>query len=293
MNPIALYLFGATQFIQPLQNKLNIEIGEISFHYFPDKEVLVRIKSDVKDRHVILVANLLNINLNILPLIFTAETARELGAKHITLIAPYLPYMRQDKQFDSSEGVTSKYFGSLLSNHVDALITFDPHLHRWKSLSDIYTIPTVVLHATNNIALWIKEHIPNPFIIGPDMESEQWINRIAQKVDAPYIILEKTRKGDRDVEVMLPATQLHQNRTPVLIDDIISTGVTMTKSIEAIMKRGWGSPICIGIHAVFVGNAYQDLLNAGAKKIVTSNTLPHLTNEIDLNDNIIDGIAHI
>lgn len=106
-----------------------------------------------------------------MPLIFAAKTARELKAKKITLIAPYLAYMRQDKQFHQGQGITSKYFAALISHYFDNLITIDPHLHRWHSLNDIYSIPTHVLHANDAIASWIIQHVTNPVLIGPDIES--------------------------------------------------------------------------------------------------------------------------
>src|SRR5690606_3260659 len=107
----------------------------------------------------------------ILSLMFTAQTLKELGAKKIILISPYLPYMRQDKRFEPGEAITSQLFAKFLSNCVDYLITIDPHLHRIHHLSKIYSVPVLTLHATKEIARWIKENIKFPFLIGPDSES--------------------------------------------------------------------------------------------------------------------------
>ena len=145
-----------------------MNIGELSFHEFPDGEVNVTIQSDVKERTVIFVVNFRDPNLKVLPLILAAYTARALGAKYLLLLAPDPPYMRQDKAFEFGQGITSAYFAALLSTYVDALVTVDPHLHRWKKLSQIYTIPSFVVHSTQAIATWIRTHIDNPFMIGPD-----------------------------------------------------------------------------------------------------------------------------
>ena len=73
----------------------------------------------------------------------------------------------------------------------------------------------------------------------------------------------------------------YKNHTPVLVDDIISTARTMIETVGHLKKAGMKAPVCIGVHAVFAGNAYQDLKKAGAK-VVTCNTIPHESNGIDL-----------
>lgn len=168
MQPILFSLFDNEVMLNLIQQKCGYEIGEIVFRQFPDQETLVEITSDIKNRKVIFVANLSRPNKKILPLVFAAKTACDLGAKEITLVAPYLVYMRQDKQFNLGEGITSKYFAELISNYFNKLITVDPHLHRYDSLNKIYKIPSVVLHAVDPIAGWIEKNVDNPVIIGPD-----------------------------------------------------------------------------------------------------------------------------
>lgn len=265
------------------------EPGNITFRQFPDQETYVQINSDLSNRHVIFIANLADPNPKILPLIFALKTARALGALHITLVAPYLVYMRQDKQFHLGEGITSRYFSELLSQSVDHLITVDPHLHRYHSLNEIYTIKTTVCHAIDPIADWIKKSVQKPVIIGPDQESAQWAATIAQKIDVPYIILEKTRHGDRSVAVSLPHIEQYSNFTPVLIDDIISSGKTMLESIKQLLYLNMTAPVCIGIHAIFAENSYDELQTAGAGVIATCNTIPHPSNAIDI-DPLIDAV---
>ena len=150
--PIIFSLFGSNDFANAIHQTLGYEIGDITLHQFPDEETFIKIDSLVQDKNVVFIAHLENPNSKLLPLLFAAETVRGLGSKKIGLIAPYLPYMRQDKQFHSGESITSKYFAKLISNYFDGLITIDPHLHRWHALSDIYSIPAKALHATDSIS---------------------------------------------------------------------------------------------------------------------------------------------
>jgi ribose-phosphate pyrophosphokinase len=222
-----------------------------------------------------------------MPLLFFACTAKELGAKKITLIAPYLGYMRQDKQFKAGQAVTSKFFADFLSTLFDSLITLDPHLHRYKSLDEIYSIPTMVLHASDEVGGWIKKHVKNPVLIGPDEESRQWVEGVAQKARAPFIVLKKIRHGDKDVEVSATdasATDVdkYRSHTPVLVDDIISTARTMIETVGHLNKAGMKPSVCIGIHAIFSGDSYEELKRAGVERIVTTNSVMHETNGIDV-----------
>ncbi len=282
MKPLLLALFDSVHLAPEIQAQCDAELGDLELRLFPDGETYVRINSEVKNRRIILVASLNQPNEKLVSLLWVAETARVLGAKEVGLIAPYLAYMRQDKQFNPGEGITSKYFARLLSQYFNWLITVDPHLHRYSSLGEIYSIPSVVLHASAAIADWIKNHIKNPLIIGPDQESKQWVAEISQKAAAPYIVLEKIRKDDRHVEVVLPAIEQYKDCMPVLVDDIISTARTMIETIQHLKNAHMKLPICIGIHAVFSGNAYDALLKAGAQKILTCNTIAHVSNAIDL-----------
>lgn len=284
MSTIYFALPGNEELTNTLAKKEQAEIGKAELRYFPDKETYVRVLSDVKQKHVVLVCTLHQPDDKLLPLYFLSQTVKTLGARSVNLIAPYLAYMRQDKVFNEGEGVTSTYFAKLLSGFSDSMITIDPHLHRRSSLAEIYSIPTKVAHAADHISAWIKNNIDKPVLIGPDAESEQWVADVANKAGAHFTVLKKIRHGDNDVEVSVPQVDEYKTYTPVLVDDIISTGRTMIETINHLKKAGMKAPVCIGVHAVFAGNAYYDIQQAGAASIITCNTIPHLSNQIDISD---------
>ncbi len=273
-----------------LRARLDAESGTTLVRHFPDGELYVRIDSPVAGRDVVLVCGLERPAEKILPLLFLAATAKDLGARRVGLVAPYLSFMRQDSRFHPGEGITSTYFAGLVSGAVDWLVTVDPHLHRWHSLDAIYKIPTEVVRAAPAIAGWLAEHVAAPVLIGPDAESEQWVSAVAQRIDVPYVVLEKTRRGDRDVSVTVPELASHRDRTPVLLDDIISTGRTMIATLAHLRTAGVREPICIGVHAVFADRAHDDLLAAGAARVVTCNTIEHPSNRICIADALAAGV---
>lgn len=287
MNTSIIFcLFASDQqinFIQVFLNRTTKQsLGKLIIHQFPDAESLVTIETDVDNRDIIFIAYLDRPDSKIFQLILAAETARKLGAKKITLIAPYLPYMRQDKQFHTGESISSIYFAKLISHYFDGLFTVDPHLHRWRSLTDIYSIPSQVLHAADAVAVWISTNIVAPILLGPDGESAQWVSAIAKKLHAPFLVLSKERFGDQQVASNMPEIAAYINQHFVLIDDIISTAATMLEAINHLKQQGVKNISCIGVHAIFSGAAYQKLLSAGVNNIISCNTVAHESNQIDL-----------
>ncbi|WP_346840091.1 ribose-phosphate pyrophosphokinase [Microbulbifer sp. SAOS-129_SWC] len=263
--------------------------GRLERRQFPDGESYFRVRAEVAGRTVVLLADLHQPDRNALPALLLAQTLRDLGAESVLLAAPYLPYMRQDKRFHPGEGITSRYFARLLSSCVDALVTVDPHLHRYASLSEIYTIPARALQAAPLIAQWIAANIERPLLIGPDSESAQWVQAVAERAEAPCTVLDKTRHGDRDVEVSAPDIDHWRDHTPVLVDDIVSSGHTMLETLKQLQQLGLPKAVCIAVHGVFADTAAAQLA-ASAARVVTCNSIPHATNAIDLAGLLAAGI---
>ena len=257
------------------------EFGALETRTFPDRESYLRFAQAPSGRSVALIATLADPNEQFLPLLFAARTARELGARRVGLVAPYLGYMRQDARFHPGEAVTSRHFASLISADFDWLVTIDPHLHRYRALDEIYTIPARALHAAPLLAAWIGAHVAKPFLIGPDVESEQWVSQIAKACGAAYCVLRKERLGDRDVRIAVDDLRIPEGAQPVVIDDVISSGHTMEETVRLLAMRGQ-KPLALAVHGLFAENADARIMAAGAAGLVTANTILHSSNRIDI-----------
>lgn len=268
------------------------EVCALEMHTFPDGETCPRLMQSVSGGSIAIVCTLNQPNEKFMPLVFAAEAAREQGARKIGLIAPYLAYMRQDMAFQPGEAITSRTFACLVSRTFDWLITVDPHLHRTHSLSEIYSIPTRTLHAGLAIAAWIKENVTHPFLIGPDEESRQWVAEVAARCHASFAILSKERLGDRDVLTATDHLSLPDNATPVLLDDIVSSGGTMVETIRSIRPQTSRPPIIVAIHGVFAPGAERAIRETGAR-LITSNSVPGVHAAIDVDGLIASNICEL
>lgn len=278
---------GSESHAQRLGSRLGLDVIVPELRQFPDGELYVRLDREALSGDAVIVGNLHGDNF--LRVAFIAGTARDLGATRVGLVAPYLAYMRQDSRFKQGEGVTATYFARLVSSTVDWLVTVDPHLHRFHSLDGVYSIPTTIARAAPVIARWIAEQVEHPVLVGPDAESAQWVSAVAEACSAPYVILEKTRRGDRDVSVSAPDGPWN-GHTPVVIDDIISTGRTMVEATRQLRAAGSAPPMCIAIHAVFADAVHDELVAAGARGVITCNTIVHTSNRICVADPLADAI---
>jgi len=287
---LLLPLPGSEAFAERLATAGGFELGRLESRRFPDGERYLRIHADPRGRPVDILCS--NADEQFLSLAFAADALRDLGASDVTLVAPYLGYMRQDARFRPGEAVTSRTFARLVSSVVDRLVTVDPHLHRFVALEELYDIPCTVLRSAPLIGDWIGRETPAPLIIGPDAESEQWAAEIAARAGAPFVVLTKRRIGDREVEISLPDLTTYTGRQPVLVDDIASSGRTLVAAGEALLRLGFSPPLCVVVHAVFAEHAFAEVSRA-AVRAVSTDTLAHESNAITIAPLIAEALAKL
>lgn len=286
-----VFSLPGTDAFSSLAGRLGAASGTVEVHRFPDEEVRVRLVGPVSGEDVVLVARLDHPDRSMFPMLFAAATAHQLGAASVGLVAPYLPYLRQDRCFRPGEGVSARYFAELLARATEWLVTVDPHLHRIATLGELFGSRAEAVPSAPLLAAWVRQHVAAPLIVGPDVESTQWVAAVAQLADAPYTVAAKRRQGDRRVEVKLPDLALHGGRQPVLMDDIISSGATMAAAVGALREAGWPAPICLIVHAIFAPGAEDAILSAGASAIVSCNTVEHPSNAIDVGPLLAEAVS--
>ncbi|HLC81886.1 MAG TPA: ribose-phosphate diphosphokinase [Candidatus Nanoarchaeia archaeon] len=275
-----------------IAKKLNCKFSPLTLSTFPDGDIYLKYNTNLTNKKVVIVCSFQpHPDMALFDIVFAAETAKDLGAKKVILAAPYLGYMRQDKRFHPGECVSSKVMAKLLNNSVDKLITIDPHLHRYKSLKDIFTIPAVKLTANNLIADYVRKHFKNEVVIGPDWESYQWAENIAKQIHVDATVLKKKRFTSRQVKVKMVLPVPIKGKEVIIVDDIISTGHTVAEAAKQARKMGAHSITAIGVHGLFVEEAIGKLNRAGVNRVVTTNCIEHPTNKIDVATLIVDELV--
>jgi ribose-phosphate pyrophosphokinase len=251
-------------------------------HDFPDGEVRVRLPEALPPR-VVIWRGLHQPNQKLVELMLVARTARELGAQHLTLVVPYLAYMRQDIAFNPGEAVSQRIVGGFLAELFDAVITVDPHLHRVATLQEAIPVRDAIVL---NGAPLLSDHIAsqcaaNVLLIGPDEESLQWVARAADRHGWAYGVCRKTRHGDRQVDIELPDLPV-RGRAVVLMDDVASSGHTLAQAATLLRSAGAASMDVAVTHALFADGALELIRASGVSRIWSTDCIPHSSNAVSI-----------
>ena len=265
----------------PLAAALGVPLHTIERHAFPDGETRLRLPPMLPP-NVTLLRGLHQPNAKLAELMIVAPAARELGAARLTLVCPYLAYMRQDMAFTPGEAVSQRHVGQALAAWFDTVITVDPHLHRVASMDQV--LPGrrgVALSAAPLLGAWAARHAKTPILLGPDEEAAPWVRNAALAQGLQHGTCVKQRSGDRDVAVVLPDMDFN-GREVVLIDDVASTGRTLAVTATALRQRGAAAVDVAVTHALFVGDATFQLAAAGVRHVWSSDSVPHASNVVSL-----------
>lgn len=275
-----------------LAEAMQANYQEVCRHTFPDGESLVQVPTELP-AHVVLVRSLDQPNSKIIELLFCAAALRKHGAERITLVAPYLCYMRQDAENRPGEAISQQVIGKLLAENFDDVITVDPHLHRVSKLEQVIPIHNAIaISASGPIGQFLSNKLKKGILVGPDSESEQWVKEIASKTGFLYMIAAKTRTGDKQVDICIPE-QNYNDQNIILIDDMASTGRTVAHAAEKLFQAGARQVDVVVTHPLFCADAEQYIKQSGVTNIWSTNSITHPTNVISLTGLLAEYIGKI
>ena len=266
---------------QGLATAMGWPLALVDEHNFPDGETRLRLPPRLPPQ-VVLLRGLQQANTRLTPLLLAAAGARELGAQQLTLVSPYLAYMRQDMAFTPGEVVSQRHLGRLLAASFEGVITVDPHLHRVATMDEI--VPGrrgVALTAAELLGGHIARQVPGALLLAPDEEAGQWVRRAAKAHGLDHAVCRKQRHGDRDVDVSLPDHDV-AGRAVVLLDDVASTGRTLIAAARGALDRGAASVDVAVTHALFMGDALAQVRAAGVRHVWSTDCVPHASNAVSV-----------
>lgn len=265
---------------------------QIERHRFPDGELKLRLPAALPER-VVLWRSLAQPNEKLVELMLAAHTARALGARHLTLVAPYLAYMRQDMAFQPGEVVSQRVVGQFLAGLVDAVLTVDPHLHRVHTLQEAVPVAQAcVISGAPALADLIAQRCPGALLVGPDEESAQWIAQAAQRHGFDHAVCRKQRLGDRNVSIELPAIAW-TGRAIVLLDDVASSGHTLAQAARGLLAAGAASVDVAVTHALFAQDALQIIRDAGVREVWSTDCIAHPTNAVQMAPALAEALTEM
>ncbi len=270
--------------------------GRLEAKRFPDGDKYVRILDEVKGEDAVIIQSLYHkpdkhvfADQHIFELLMITDTLRDLGARTITVVAPYLAYARQDSRFYPGEAVSSQIIARLLEDvGTTRFLTVDCHLHRLGDVAKIFKIPAQNLSAMPLLGKYALKNLrPNkPLVIGPDEEAEQWAATVAKELDAEHIVFQKKRirkEGATSSRVKITADEVDlKGHDAVFADDIISTGDTLAKATKVCKKMGARRIYALCTHPVLADGALERVKSAGIQRVVGTDTIPSPVSQVSV-----------
>jgi ribose-phosphate pyrophosphokinase len=262
-----------------LADALGLTLRQVDLHRFPDGESLPTVAPG--DPTVLVYRSLDRPDAKLVPLLLACDAWRRNGARRLVLVAPYLPYLRQDKAFRPGQPLSRDVVGSLLGERFDRIVTVEPHLHRTRTLDGVFNTPVTCLSSAAPLAGAFQAS-DRWLVVGPDVEAEPWARSLADELRTDFACFRKQRLGDAAVDLRLDEGVDVQARRVLLVDDICSSGATLALAASILQRRGAAHVEVAVAHALFDAKAGARLRDAAVARVVSTDSCAHSTNAVEL-----------
>jgi len=283
-----MYIIGGTAsktVAEDLSKCLDVPLARTILKRFPDNELYVCITDDILGEDVIIVQTTYP-DPNIVELFLLQDAVKEAGAKKIIVVIPYFGYGRQDKKFENGEPISAKAIAKLISLNADEIVTVDPHKEH---ILDFFSIPALSCSAVPELAKYMMNKNID-LVLAPDKGAFDRAKQASYIINCAFDYLEKNRIDGETIEIK-PKNLDVNNKNVAIIDDIISTGGTMAKSIVELKKQGANKIFVACTHGLFAGEAIKHLSSTGCNEIISTDTIKSAFSKVKIAPSISHLIA--
>ncbi len=252
---------------------LQIEPGRIDVARFPDSETKVRIIDDVRgiDAYIIQ-PTCPPVNENLMELMIMVDALRRASAKSITAVIPYFGYARQDRKHEGRVPITAKLVANLIAaSGVNRILCLDLHAAQIQGFFDIMMDHLLALPSL--IGYLRKLNLQDPVVMSPDVGSSKMADRYAKHIGCGVAVVQKRRVSDEKVETGHVIGDV-KDKDVIIADDMITSAGSMAAAIKTAREYGAKRVYAMATHGLFVGNAFERLLEAGPTEVIVTDTVP-------------------
>ena len=264
---------SSTALAEEIARYLEMECSEMTIGSFPDGETMVKVESDVRGSDVFLVqSTCAPVNDNLMELLIVLDCLRRASAARITAVVPYFGYARQDRKDEGRVPITAKMVANLIASAgADRVLTMELHAAQVQGFFDI---PVDHLYATPIVSAYLEyRKISNMVVVSPDVGGSKLALSYAQRFGADLAIIEKERLGGTEVRTTFIIGDV-KGKNAVIVDDMITTGGTVTSGAELLKERGANDIYVVATHGIFCGPAEERFAKAPFTEIAVTNTVP-------------------
>jgi ribose-phosphate pyrophosphokinase len=264
-----------------IAKKLGALLTVAGLRIFSDGESNIRLSKVVCKNCVIVQSTHPPTDTHLIQLLMIAKKCTDYGAQHICAVIPYLGYARQDRAFLEGEVVSIGLVAKLLESvGIEHIITVDIHSERatsyFPSIQNVSSVPLLAEYAFN-----MKLH--DPIAVSPDAGGTDRAKEFARHLDMDVVVLKKSRhKETGEVTIDEKVHRDISRRDAIMIDDIISSGNSLTRAAQVLHKNGAGRIYAMCAHALLIRDAAQKIKSAGVEDIISTNSVPGQYSKVEL-----------
>ncbi len=258
---------------QEICDYLNLQPGHVSARNFSDGEIFCQIEENVRGSDVFVVQPTCEpVNENLMELLIMLDTFKRSSASRVTAVLPYYGYARQDKKDQPRVPITAKLVADLISRAgADRVLTMDLHADQ---IQGFFDVPVDHLFAAPVLLEAVRKlDVPDLVIVSPDAGGVERARAIAKRMEVGLAIVDKRRTAPNEAEVMFVIGDV-EGCNALIVDDIIDTAGTLTKTVEALLAKGARRVLAAGVHGVLSGPALARIAASPIEELMITNTTP-------------------
>jgi ribose-phosphate pyrophosphokinase len=264
-----------------IASKLGVGLTDAGLKTFTDGEVYCRYAESIRGADVFIINSIVgnepegvNVNDALMELLVMIDAAVGASAHRVIAVTPWYGYSRQDKKSAPREPITARLVAKMLETAgIDRLVAMDLHAGQMqgffsKTLDHMTAMPI--------LSQYVKDQLgptEDLVIISPDAGRVKLTSKFAQKVGAPYAVLEKERPAQQVAEIGYVIGEVAGKRA-VIVDDIIDTGGTLAAAAQTVLDEGAKEVYAVATHGIFSGRAYETLAASPLSGILVTDTVP-------------------
>ncbi len=273
-----------------IASRLGVGLTDAGLRTFSDGEVYCRYAESIRGADIFIVQSTctneragLTVNDALMELAVMVEAAIGASAHRVIAVAPFYGYSRQDKKSAPREPVTARLVAKMLEvAGIDRLLTMDLHAGQ---IQGFFSKPVDHMTAMPILTQFVRDSlvddVSNLVIVAPDAGRVKLTRKFAQKIGAPYALLEKERPAQQVAEIGYVIGDV-RDKVAVIVDDIINTGGTLAAAAQTVIDEGASRVYAVATHGLFSGDAFQTLAQSPLSGIVVTDTVPSRDGAPDL-----------
>jgi ribose-phosphate pyrophosphokinase len=259
--------------------KLDVELSEVELKTFANGEVYCRYKESVRGSDVFIVqptcsnpAAGLSANDALMELLEMTDAAVGGSAHRVIAVTPWYGYSRQDKKSAPREPISARLVARMLeAAGIDRILTMDLHSGQ---IQGFFQKPCDHMTALFMLTQYFDDlGLEDLVVVAPDAGRVKLNKQFAAKIGADLAILNKERPAQQVAEISYVIGDV-QDKTALIVDDIIGTAGTLAAAAQAVRDAGARRIYAAATHGNFSGKAWENLAAAGFEQVVVTDTIP-------------------